>query len=442
VVMVIQNPAYTGGQQNPNGSSIGDALNGIAGAFMNSGQQQLRAAALQEAQQKAAEFQQKQAAQGTVADAFTHLQDQTQDYAQDAPDYATPQPREFSLASPEAFNRAVVALGNPAEIGKALQLSSAITGGKSDPGVYAGSVPGGGEAQTFEGQQDANNLAIKKSAADAASTAAQKPYVYNDPVTGAPHVTNEAIAAGGQLPGGGLPQQSTDQEKAAQLNRLVFNPTPEAPAMTDNQQSVLGVDKQTPRPMTPEERTSYGLPANAPGFINEKGAPQTLGGNGTTVNVGEQPSFAKELGTERAKDVSGKMKAGEAAGPVIEGTNEAIGSLGRMIKSGTTTGVGAEGLMKIKSAANVAMNSLGLPPLAGDLSDPNVFTKATNGIAMNSLKQLVQGAGGRITNMEVQQFQKMNPGWDLSPEGNMRMLQLINQCDCAKGRQVQRSGGL
>jgi hypothetical protein len=41
--------------------------------------------------------------------------------------------------------------------------------------------------------------------------------------------------------------------------------------------------------------------------------------------------------------------------------------------------------------------------------------------AMNSLKQLVQGAGGRITNMEVQQFQKMNPGWDLSPEGNMRM---------------------
>jgi hypothetical protein len=47
--------------------------------------------------------------------------------------------------------------------------------------------------------------------------------------------------------------------------------------------------------------------------------------------------------------------------------------------------------------------------------------------AMNSLKQLVQGAGGRITNMEVQQFQKMNPGWDLSPEGNMRMLQLINQ---------------
>lgn len=151
MVSIINNPAYTGAT-NPTGQSIGEALNGIAGAFMNTGQEQLRAAALQAAQQKAQEFQQKQQAIGTVADAFTHLQDQSQDYVQDAPDYATPQPRTFSLSDPEAFNRAVLQIGTPGEVGKALQLSAAIQGGKSDPMVYAGAVLGGGQAQTFEGR--------------------------------------------------------------------------------------------------------------------------------------------------------------------------------------------------------------------------------------------------------------------------------------------------
>jgi hypothetical protein len=438
VVAIIQNPATGGGYRNPSGDTVGEALNGIAGAFINAGTNQ---AAAQKARQDALEFQQKQAAQNTIADAFTHLNDQSQDHTQDAPDYATPQPREFSLSSPEDFNRAVMTLGNPAEIGKALQLSAGLNGGINDPSVAVGSLPGGGYAQTPAGITNANQLAIQKSAADAQSGAAAKPYVYTDPVTGQPQVTNEAIAAGG-LPGGGLPQQSTDQQKATQLNRMVFNPAapdggqPVAP--TDDQRIALGLDSNKTTPYNINWTDAAGqkhtaISSDPAADVNKLGIGQfnpivtSAAGGGTTVNVGEQGSFNKEFGTEQAKDVIGKIKAGDAAGPVVEGTNEALGALKNIIAGGGTTGVGAQGIVQAKSLINTIANSFGLPQIAGDLSDPNVFTKATNGIAMNALKQLVQGAGGRITNMEVQQFKTMNPGWDLSPDGNLRMLDLINQ---------------
>jgi hypothetical protein len=54
-------------------------MNNIASAFLNTGQYDLRRAALQQQQQKLAD-------QNTVASAFTHIQDQNQDYAQDAPE--------------------------------------------------------------------------------------------------------------------------------------------------------------------------------------------------------------------------------------------------------------------------------------------------------------------------------------------------------------------
>ncbi|HEY8005728.1 MAG TPA: hypothetical protein VIE66_02735 [Methylocella sp.] len=427
MVAIIENPAYSGGLQNPNGQSIGEALNGIAGAFMNSGQQQLRAAALQEAQQKAAEYQQKQAAQGTIANAFTHLQDQTQDYEQDAPDYATPPPRTFSLSDPEAFNRAVLALGNPAEIGKALQLSSAIQGGKSDPMVYAGAVPGGGEAQTFEGQQDANNLAIRKSAADAQSSAAQKPYVYNDPITGAPHVTNEAVAATGQLPAGGLPQQSTDQQKASQLNRMVFNPASGASDMTDSQQQVLGLDKQTPRPATAAEKLQYGVTANTPLYIDEKGAPHILSPAGTTINVGGADSAAQteakaeaQKSGEAAGDRANTMLKAAAAAPENIARYQAL----RDVLAHSNTGPGTE----FKGTVVGWANSLGVPPSIIEGLGLNPNQAMTNDIAQKiSNKMVAESIGARNGgfpatgfNVAERQFiEKMYPNIQSQPGANL-----------------------
>jgi hypothetical protein len=160
VVAIINNPAYSGGLTDPSGQNVGAAMNGIASAFMNTGDQAIKQAALQQAAQK-------QADENTVASAFTHLGDVQQDYTQDAPDYATPQPQPtlgMSLANPEAFNASIARL-DPATVGKQLGLISAIYGGPNAPGVAAGSIPGGGYAQTPEGIKNANDLAIAKEAA-------------------------------------------------------------------------------------------------------------------------------------------------------------------------------------------------------------------------------------------------------------------------------------
>ena len=253
VVAIITNPTYSGGLTDPSGQNVGQAMNSIASAFMNTAQGDVQRAALQQAAQK-------QAAENVVADAFTHLNDQSQDYAQDAPDYSTPQPRPtISLADPATFNRAVMTLGNPAEIGKALQLSAGLTGGINDPAVAAGSLPGGGYAQTPEGITNANQLAIQKTAADARSAAAQKPYVAFD-ANGTPIVTNDAVAASGRLPAGATPPVSTDQQKAAQLNRLVFNPAPAVSATPAE-----GDDSTTPAAQpapTADQRIAMGLDSN------------------------------------------------------------------------------------------------------------------------------------------------------------------------------------
>jgi hypothetical protein len=402
----------------------------------------LRAAALQEAQQKAAEYQQKQAAQGTIADAFTHLQDQSQDYAQDAPDYATPQPREFSLASPEAFNRAVLQLGNPAEIGKALQLSSAIQGGKSDPMVYAGAVPGGGEAQTFEGQQDANNLAIKKSAADAASTAAQKPYVYNDPLTGMPHVTNESAAASGRLPAGGLPQQSTDQQKAAQLNRLLYNPAatdggaPAAP--NDDQRIALGLDsnKTTPYNLNWTDATGQkhtAISSDPAGDVAKLGIAQfnpivtSAAGGGTTINVGGADSAATteakaeaQKSGEAAGDRANTMLKAAAAAPENIARYQAL----RDVLAHSNTGPGTE----LKGTVVGWANSLGVPPSVIEGLGLNPNQAMTNDIAQKiSNKMVAESIGARNGgfpatgfNVAERQFiEKMYPNIQSQPGANL-----------------------
>jgi hypothetical protein len=251
VAAVINNPTWTGGLTDPSGQSVGQAMNGIASAFMNTAQGDVARAALQAAQQK-------QAAVNNISDVFGKYNDASQDYAQDAPDYSTPQPPpRIDLSDPAAFARSLITLGNPAEIGKSLQLASAIQGGVNAPGVGVGSIPGGGYAQTPEGIAGANQLAIQKSAADAQSNAAQKPYVAFDS-NGTPIVTNEANAAAGRLPAGATPPVSTDQQKAAQLNRLVFNPAV-APAPSGDEAATTPAGQPAP---TADQRIAMGLDSN------------------------------------------------------------------------------------------------------------------------------------------------------------------------------------
>jgi hypothetical protein len=374
MVAIITNPTYTGGLTDPGGQNIGQAMNGIAGAFMNTAQGDAARLAMQQAQQK-------QAATNNIASAFTKYGDAQQDYQQDAPDYKTPQPAPgLSLADPESFNRSLLTLGDPGTIGKTLQLSSAMQGGGINaPGVAVGSLPSATYGETPEGKGVANQQAMQLAAQKAELDKKQTPYNVS------------WMDATGQ-----------------QHNMVSTDPATDIANM--------GIADKNPK------------------------VGSAAGGQIINVN-GEQSSFSSGLGTGLSKEVLNKMNAGDSAIPVLESTNEAMAALSGMMQHGGTTGIGAQTLVNIRNAANTAASSLAGTPVTpfGDLTDAGVFTKATNAIAMNSLKQLVQGAGGRITNMEVTMFKAANPGWDLTPGGNMKMLQLINQ---AAQRDQQLGQGL
>jgi hypothetical protein len=135
VVAIINNPTYTGGLTDPSGQNVGQAMNGIASAFMNTAQGDVQRAALQQAAQK-------QAALRTIGDVFAKYNDASQDYQQDAPDYKTPQPPpQISLADPATFYKAAATLGDPGMLGKVLQFGSALQGGPNAPGVVTGAIP-------------------------------------------------------------------------------------------------------------------------------------------------------------------------------------------------------------------------------------------------------------------------------------------------------------
>lgn len=133
MVQIIQNPAYSGGQVNPAGQSIAEAMNGIAGAFTP------RAADIQ-GQLALFNAKQKLAAEGTIGEAIAKSADAQQDYAQDAPDYAAPQEGPtIDVNDPAGLGRAFMALGQSP--GKALQTVSALQGGPKAPGVITGAIP-------------------------------------------------------------------------------------------------------------------------------------------------------------------------------------------------------------------------------------------------------------------------------------------------------------
>jgi hypothetical protein len=279
VVAVINNPTWTGGLTDPSGQNVGQAMNGIASAFMNTGQQALAQQAIQQAQQK-------QAALNNISDVFGKYNDASQDYQQDAPDYSTPQPApRIDLSDPAAFARSLITLGNPSEIGKSLQLASAIQGGVNAPGVGIGSIPGGGYAQTPEGIASANQLSIQKTQADQTNAANLDPVQVIKPDGTLGWTTKGAIAAG-QAPAA-QPAVGTDLVKGSQTQRMVFTPgqqpaeagddeaTPGAakpaatnPAMTPNQTSILGLDEKSATPMTPEQQAQF-----ARGYTDANGVP-------------------------------------------------------------------------------------------------------------------------------------------------------------------------
>jgi hypothetical protein len=95
---------------------------------------------------------------------------------------------------------------------------------------------------------------------------------------------------------------------------------------------------------------------------------------------------------------------------------------------GTTGGLGQQQVLDLKKTINAGMASLGVekPFNEGDLSDKEFLTKFNRSMAGAQAKNAV---GSRVTNFEMSNFLKANPGLDMSITGNQRLLGIQAQIE-------------
>lgn len=197
------------------------------------------------------------------------------------------------------------------------------------------------------------------------------------------------------------------------------------------------------RPITPAERAAYGLPDSLPVMMTSKG-PKAIGGGSTTVNNNYDPnagqSYDKILTEGIAKSHAGLANGVEDAqsrARDIAAMQGAIDAIQR--NGGTTGGMGQQQVLELKKSINSGANALGMsnPFNENDISDKEFLTKFNRSMAGAQAKNAV---GARVTNFELGNFLKANPGLDMSVTGNQRLLGIqaqIEQRNIAVGNAIR-----
>jgi hypothetical protein len=106
---------------------------------------------------------------------------------------------------------------------------------------------------------------------------------------------------------------------------------------------------------------------------------------------------------------------------------------------GTTGGMGQAQVLELKKSINSGANALGMsnPFNENDISDKEFLTKFNRSMAGAQAKNAV---GARVTNFELGNFLKANPGLDMSVTGNQRLLGIqaqIEQRNIAVGQAIR-----
>jgi hypothetical protein len=133
---------------------------------------------------------------------------------------------------------------------------------------------------------------------------------------------------------------------------------------------------------------------------------------------------AGDVLTEAAtKRYQGLMEGTEQAKTRLQQIHLMQGALDRIVQNGGTTGMGADDIRKLQSAVNVGANALGLDQ-PFDITDKDFLASGARQIAAASAK----GAfGARVTNFELDNLIKVNPGLETSPTYGKRMLGINEQ---------------
>lgn len=170
-----------------------------------------------------------------------------------------------------------------------------------------------------------------------------------------------------------------------------------------------------------------------PDFVTQQlaktkaGAATLNNANNIDMNSGQtyDKQLAEGLGKSHAALANGVEDAQSRARDLaaMQGAVDAIQRNG-----GTTGGLGQQQALDIKKSINAGANALGIdtPFNENDLSDKEFLTKFNRQIAGAQAKGAM---GARVTNFEMGNYLKANPGLDMSITGNQRLLGIQSQIE-------------
>lgn len=149
----------------------------------------------------------------------------------------------------------------------------------------------------------------------------------------------------------------------------------------------------------------------------------------TNVDMNSGQTYDKQLaeglGKAHASLANGVEDAQTRARDIaaMQGAVDAIQKNG-----GTTGGLGQQQILDLKKTINAGTTALGIekPFNESDLSDKEFLTKFNRSMAGAQAKNAV---GSRVTNFEMSNFLKANPGLDMSLTGNQRLLGIQAQME-------------
>lgn len=149
--------------------------------------------------------------------------------------------------------------------------------------------------------------------------------------------------------------------------------------------------------------------------------------NNVDMNSGQtyDKQLAEGLGKSHAALANGVEDAQSRARDIaaMQGAVDAIQKAG-----GTTGGLAPATRLELQKSINAGLNALGIdkPFSEADLSDKEFLTKFNRSMAGAQAKNAV---GSRVTNFEMSNFLKANPGLDMTIAGNQRLLGIQSQME-------------
>jgi spore germination cell wall hydrolase CwlJ-like protein len=184
---------------------------------------------------------------------------------------------------------------------------------------------------------------------------------------------------------------------------------------------------------TPAAITEFEYGQKNPAFAEAQLAKTKAGAaqlnNQNNIDTNSSQTYDKQLSEGLGKSHAALANGVEDAQSRARDIAAMQGAVDQIQKNGGTTGGMAPGTrLELQKSINAGASMLGIdkPYSEDDISDKEFLTKFNRSMAGAQAKNAV---GSRVTNFEMSNFLKANPGLDMSVTGNQRLLGIQSQIE-------------